>query len=156
MWWFTLEGCKQPWQKSSQTWWDWTWDCRWKWNIYCHKCIRSENLQLYMEEMHLCTYWKCYLYNHVGCRHSLAQWAVNMFQGELYGYANFIHQKKMIPASVNYFWEDNYSLQILELGWKSWVIRKLRYETSLVSNACKSSQLDMLGINYNGYTCVVS
>lgn len=106
MWWFTLEGCKQPWQKSSQTWRDWTWDCRSKWNIYCHKCIRSENLQLYMEEMHLCTYWKCYLYNHVGCRHGLAQWAVNMFQGELYGYANFIHQKKMIPAGVNYFWED--------------------------------------------------
>lgn len=106
MWWFTLEGCKQPWPKSSQTWRDWTWDCRSKWNIYCHKCIRSENLQLYMEKMHLCTYWKCYLYNHVGCRHGLAQWAVNMFQGELYGYANFIHQKKMIPASVNYFWED--------------------------------------------------
>lgn len=101
MWWFTLEGCKQPWKKSSQTWRDWTWDCRSKWNIYCHKCIRSENLQLYMEEMHLCTYWKCYFYNHVGCRHGLAQWAVNMFQGELYGYANFIHQKKMIPASVN-------------------------------------------------------
>ena len=47
-----------------------------------------------------------YLCNHVGCRHSLAQWAVNMFQGELYGYANFIHQKKTIPASVNYLWED--------------------------------------------------
>ena len=30
--------------------------------IYCHKCIRSENLQLYMEEMHWCTYRKCYLY----------------------------------------------------------------------------------------------
>ena len=36
----------------------------------------------------------------------MAQWAVNMFQGELYGYANYIHLKKMIPAGVKYFWED--------------------------------------------------
>ena len=41
-----------------------------------------------------------------GCRHGLAQWAVNMYQGELYGYANYIHVKKMIPAGVTYFWED--------------------------------------------------
>lgn len=41
-----------------------------------------------------------------GCRHGLAQWAVNMYQGELYGYANYIHVKKMIPAGVAYFWED--------------------------------------------------
>lgn len=33
-----------------------------------------------------------------GCRHGLAQWAVNMYRGELYGYANYIHVKKMIPA----------------------------------------------------------
>ncbi|KAJ7394201.1 hypothetical protein OS493_000003 [Desmophyllum pertusum] len=38
--------------------------------------------------------------------HGLAQWAVNMYQGELYGYANYIHLKKMIPAGVMYFWED--------------------------------------------------
>ena len=44
-----------------------------------------------------------------------------------------------------------YSLQILEVGWKSWGIGKLRYETSLVSNACKTSQLDMPGINCNAY-----
>ena len=42
----------------------------------------------------------------IGCSHGLAQWAVNMFQGELYGYANYIHLKKMIPAGVKYFWED--------------------------------------------------
>ncbi|PFX13516.1 hypothetical protein AWC38_SpisGene22393 [Stylophora pistillata] len=41
-----------------------------------------------------------------GCRHGLAQWAVNIFQGELYVYANFIHKKKMIPAGVKYLWED--------------------------------------------------
>ena len=41
-----------------------------------------------------------------GCRHGLAQWAINMYQGELYGYANYIHVKKMIPAGVTYFWED--------------------------------------------------
>lgn len=39
-----------------------------------------------------------------GCRHGLAQWAVNMFQGEIYGYANCA--KKMLPAGVRFFWED--------------------------------------------------
>ena len=29
-----------------------------------------------------------------GCRHGLAQWAVNMYQGEIYGYAHFIHSEK--------------------------------------------------------------
>lgn len=41
-----------------------------------------------------------------GCRHGLAQWAVNMFQGEIYGYANYIQAKKMLPAGVRFFWED--------------------------------------------------
>lgn len=50
-----------------------------------------------------CTKWKSIF---TGCRHGLAQWAVNMFQGELFGYANYIHLKKMIPAGVNFFWED--------------------------------------------------
>ena len=64
----------------------------------------------------------------------------------------YIRKKWYQPVSIL----GRYSLQILEVGWKSWGIRKLRYETSLVSNACKSSQLDMPGINYNAYTCVVS
>ena len=41
-----------------------------------------------------------------GCRHGLAQWAVNMYQGEIYGYAHFIQQKRMQPANVKFFWED--------------------------------------------------
>ena len=41
-----------------------------------------------------------------GCRHGLAQWATNMFQGELYGYADFLQVKKMAPAHVKFFWED--------------------------------------------------
>lgn len=41
-----------------------------------------------------------------GCRHGLAQWAVNMYQGEIYGYALYLQSKKMLPAGVKYFWED--------------------------------------------------
>lgn len=41
-----------------------------------------------------------------GSRHGLAQWAVDMFQGEIYGYANYIQAKKMLPAGVRFFWED--------------------------------------------------
>jgi len=39
----------------------------------------------------------------VGCRHGPAQWAVNMYRGEIYGYAHFIHSKTMLPAGVHYF-----------------------------------------------------
>ena len=41
-----------------------------------------------------------------GCRHGLAQWAVNMYQGDLYGYAHYIQVKKIIPARVAFFWQD--------------------------------------------------
>jgi hypothetical protein len=41
-----------------------------------------------------------------GCRHGLAQWAVNMFRGEIYGYANYIRVFKMIPNNTEYMWED--------------------------------------------------
>ena len=41
-----------------------------------------------------------------GCRHGLAQWAVNMYYGELFGYAHYIQQKNMMPAGVRFFWED--------------------------------------------------
>ena len=146
MWWFTLEGCKQPWQKSSQTWWDWTWDCRSKWNKYCHKCIRSENLPLYMEDMYLYTCRLQAWLSPVGSEHvpGRAVWLCKLYTSE-----------KSDTSQCQLFL-GRYSLQILEVGWKSWGIRKLLYETSLVSNACKSSQLDMPGINYNVYTCVVS
>lgn len=50
-----------------------------------------------------------------GCRHGLAQWAVNMYQGELYGYAHYIQVKKMIPAGVAFFL-GRCCMQILEVG----------------------------------------
>ena len=34
------------------------------------------------------------------------QWAVNMYQGEIFGYAHFLQSQKMFPAGVNFFWED--------------------------------------------------
>ncbi|CAB3983368.1 Hypothetical predicted protein [Paramuricea clavata] len=41
-----------------------------------------------------------------GCRHAVAQWAVNMFRGEIYGYSNYIHVHKMVPNNVKYIWQD--------------------------------------------------
>ena len=41
-----------------------------------------------------------------GCRHSVAQFAVNMFQGELYGYAHYILAKKFLEKPLNFFWQD--------------------------------------------------
>ena len=38
-----------------------------------------------------------------GSRHGLARWAVNMYQGEIYGYAHYLQSKKMLPAGVKYF-----------------------------------------------------
>jgi len=41
-----------------------------------------------------------------GCRHAIAQRAVNMFYGEVYGYAHYIQITDMIPRKVSFFWED--------------------------------------------------
>ena len=41
-----------------------------------------------------------------GCQHRLALCAMNMYQGELYGYAHYILQYKMQPANVNFVWVD--------------------------------------------------
>ena len=64
-----------------------------------------------------------------GCRHGLAQWAVNMFQGEIYGYANYIQAKKMLPAGVRFFWED-----IVCRYWK-WASKIGREETKTMRPA---------------------
>ena len=37
------------------------------------------------------------------CRHSIAQKAVNMFQGELYGYLLYIQKNFMAPNKVKFF-----------------------------------------------------
>ena len=41
-----------------------------------------------------------------GCRHSLAQKAVNMMYGEIYGYAHYLQTSYFIPKQVEYFWYD--------------------------------------------------
>lgn len=41
-----------------------------------------------------------------GCRHALAQKAVNMYHGEVYGYAHYLQTNYFIPLNVNFFWYD--------------------------------------------------
>lgn len=41
-----------------------------------------------------------------GCRHRLAQFAVNMYQGERYGYAHYIQRYQIPPANVAFIWVD--------------------------------------------------
>ena len=41
-----------------------------------------------------------------GCRHGVAQRAVNMFYGEVYGYAHYIQVTDMVLRKVSFFWED--------------------------------------------------
>lgn len=42
----------------------------------------------------------------LGCRHSLAQAAVNMFYGEIYGYAHYLQKEYLLSRSVDFFWCD--------------------------------------------------
>ncbi len=42
----------------------------------------------------------------MSCRHQLGQKALNMHQGELYGYALYLIQKHMIPRNVQYVFSD--------------------------------------------------
>lgn len=41
-----------------------------------------------------------------GCRHTLAQNAVNMFFGEVYGYAHYLQVNYHVTKKVEYFWYD--------------------------------------------------
>ena len=41
-----------------------------------------------------------------GCRHSLAQSAVNMHQGELYGYTHYLQINRLIHHIVKFLWQD--------------------------------------------------
>ncbi|EDO32846.1 predicted protein [Nematostella vectensis] len=42
----------------------------------------------------------------LGCRHSIAQAAVNMYRGELYGYAHYLQKTFVIPRKVQFLWYD--------------------------------------------------
>ncbi|XP_065895222.1 uncharacterized protein [Dysidea avara] len=41
-----------------------------------------------------------------GCRHVIAQKAVNMFRGELFGYTHYLHMNEFVSRGVNYFFHD--------------------------------------------------
>lgn len=41
-----------------------------------------------------------------GCRHAVAQHAVNMMYGEVYGYAHYMQLNYFIPKNVKFFWYD--------------------------------------------------
>ena len=42
----------------------------------------------------------------LGCRHSIAQSAVSMFYGEIYGYAHYLHRVFCLPRKVQFLWYD--------------------------------------------------
>lgn len=42
----------------------------------------------------------------VGCRHTIAQKAVNMYRGEMYAYPHYLHVNFMLPNRVQYMWQD--------------------------------------------------
>lgn len=42
----------------------------------------------------------------VGCRHAVAQHAVNMYSGEMYGYAHYLQTISLKPKKVSYLWYD--------------------------------------------------
>ncbi|KAK2561879.1 hypothetical protein P5673_015276 [Acropora cervicornis] len=41
-----------------------------------------------------------------GCRHAIAQHAVNMMHGEVYGYAHYMQLNYFLPKNVQFFWYD--------------------------------------------------
>ena len=36
----------------------------------------------------------------------MAQAAVNMFRGEIYGYAHYLHTQYLLPKQVRFIWQD--------------------------------------------------
>lgn len=39
----------------------------------------------------------------VACRHAIAQHAVNMYYGEMYGYAHYLQTISLLPKNVQFF-----------------------------------------------------
>ena len=42
----------------------------------------------------------------LGCRHSIAQAAVNMFKGEIYNYAYYLQKKNLSRNNAKFLWYD--------------------------------------------------
>ena len=42
----------------------------------------------------------------LGCRHGLAQGSINMFYGEVYGYAHYLQKICLVPRKVQFMWYD--------------------------------------------------
>ena len=42
----------------------------------------------------------------VACRHAIAQHAVNMYYGGMYGYAHYLQTISLLPKNVHFFWYD--------------------------------------------------
>jgi hypothetical protein len=40
------------------------------------------------------------------CRHAIAQGAVNMYQGELFGYTHYLQVNRLVPRGVQFLWQD--------------------------------------------------
>ncbi|XP_028417750.1 uncharacterized protein LOC114542274 [Dendronephthya gigantea] len=41
-----------------------------------------------------------------GCRHALAQSALNMYRGELFGYTHYLQINRLVPQGVMFLWQD--------------------------------------------------
>ena len=82
-----------------------------------------------------------------GCRHAIAQWAVNMFRGEIYGYSNYIHVHKMIPNNVKYIWQD-----IICKYWK-WAVKASKSDESNAHEI--KPALSVMHAKAHNWTCQV-
>ena len=79
-----------------------------------------------------------------GCQHELAQCVVNMYQGELYGYAHYIQQYKMQPANVTFIWVD-----VICKYWK-WA-----WNAGLLEECLVKPDLSVMHIKAHNWTCQV-
>lgn len=62
-----------------------------------------------------------------GCRHALAQKAVNMHSGEQYGYPHYLHALVLQPLGINFLWQD-----VICRYWP-WAMRRLNYQQAVAT-----------------------
>ena len=78
----------------------------------------------------------------LGCRHSVAQAAVSMYYGEIYGYAHYLQKEKMIPNKVKFMWYD-----VICKYWP-WLVR----QDSVTANVMKPG-LSVMHAKAHSWSC---
>ena len=85
----------------------------------------------------------------VGCRHTIAQKAVNMYRGEMYGYPHFLQVHFMLPNGVQYMWQD-----VICKFWP-WAVKQRKHPSYVLASQQMKPALSVMHAKAHAWDCQV-